>query len=133
VGLRDAPPPAWLGVNLALDVDGDAANGTTWWGVNTGFRFDRLVSVWLFRARDGTYVGTAGIAGAASVADGEFMADGRDVQVAVDRAAPAFLVAVPRSALGGGSAPTRIVAAVGSALGHNDDMPDTGAIELSRR
>jgi hypothetical protein len=131
IGLRDAPPSSWLGLNLALDVDGDPANGTPWWGVNTAFRFDRLVSVWLFKAGD-EYQGVTGTADAAAVDQGDFMAGGRDLRVAVDHGSPAFLVGVPRSALGAGVGMIRFVAAVGSALAHNDDVPDTGAIQLPR-
>jgi hypothetical protein len=131
IGLKDAPPSLWLGVNLALDVDGDAANGMAWWGVNTTFRFDRLVSVWLFKTGD-TYQGVAGTTDAASATSGELMAGGRDVRVAIDRASPAFLVGVPRSVLGSGAGPVRLVAAVGSALAHNDDLPDEDALLLPR-
>jgi hypothetical protein len=125
VTLRDAPPSAWLGLNLALDVDGDDTNGTPWWGVNTAFHFDRLVSVYLFKIGD-SYQGMAGTSDSAAVAQGEFMAGGHDVHVAIDRASPAFLVSIPRTVLGDGAAPKRVLAAVGSALAHNDDVPDTG-------
>jgi len=131
VRLRDAVPEPWLGLNLALDTDGDPADGTAWWGVNTGFHFDRLVTVWLFKVGR-AYQGVAGIAPAAAVAEGDFMAEGSDVRVAVEREPPAFVVGVPRSALGAGPAPVRFVAAVGSAFMHNDDVPDTGAISLPR-
>lgn len=131
VGLRETPCASWLGLNLALDVDGDPADGTPWWGVNTGFRFDRLVSVWLFKTGSG-YQAVAGTADAAAVAKGDFMAGERDLRVAVDRGSPAFLVGVPRSVLGAGTGVLRFVAAVGSALAHNDDLPDTGAVVLPR-
>jgi hypothetical protein len=131
VRLHGALPEPWLGLNLALDVDGDPGNGTAWWGTNTAFRFDRLVSVWLFKTGL-TYEGVAGIADAPAVAAGDLMAGGRDVEVAVDREVPAFLVGVPRSVLGSGAGPLRFVAAVGSALVHNDDVPDTGAISPTR-
>jgi hypothetical protein len=131
IRLREAAPEPWLGLNLALDTDGDPANGSAWWGVNTGFHFDRLVSVWVFKIGRG-YQGLAGIAGAAAVADGDFMAEGTDVQFAVEGEPSAFLVGVPRSALGTGPAPARFVAAVGSAFMHNDDLPDAGAVLLAR-
>jgi hypothetical protein len=130
IDLNDAPPPAWLGSNLAFDVDGDAANGTPWWGSNTEFHFDRLVSVWLFKTGD-TYQGVAGTTDAAVAALGEFMTNGLDVQVSVDPDARALLVGVPRSVLGG-SGNARFLAAVGSALANNDDVPNSGAILLPR-
>ncbi|MGH9337524.1 MAG: hypothetical protein ACRD21_27555, partial [Vicinamibacteria bacterium] len=89
-----------------------------------------LVTVWLFKTGL-DYQGVAGTADAAAAATGEFMADGLDLQVAIDRDSGAFLVGVPRSALGcGGRA--RLLAAVGSAMANNDDVPDTGAILLPR-
>jgi hypothetical protein len=130
IGLHDTLPPSWLGVNLVLDVDGNTENGTPWWGANTAFHFDRLVTVWLFKTGL-TYQGVAGTADAAAVARGEFMTNGHDLSVAMDRDSRAFLVGMPRSVLGIGG-PVRLLAAVGSAIAHNDDVPDTGAILLPR-
>jgi hypothetical protein len=130
IGLQGEAPQSWLGLNLALDVDGNAENGTVWWGSNSSFRFDRLVSVWLFRAGE-NYEGIAGTADAASVANGVFMENGLDVQVTTERDPGAFLVSVPRSALAG-SGETRFIVAVGSAMANNDDVPDSGAILLTR-
>jgi hypothetical protein len=131
IALRDAPPLPWLGLNLAFDIDGDTANGTPWWGVNTAFRFDRLVTVYLFKTGR-TYQGVVGTADTAAVAKGEFMAGGPDLRAAIDRESSAFLVGVPRSVLGHGAGQARFLAAVGSAMVHNDDVPDTGALSLPR-
>jgi hypothetical protein len=128
IGLREAAPERWLGLNLVLDTDGDPDDGAAWWGSNAAFHYDRLVTVWLFRTNHG-YQGVAGIAEAPSVAEGEMMAGGTDVLVALDRDPAAFLVGVPRAALGTGT--VRLVAAVGSALMHNDDVPGEGAASFS--
>jgi Complex I intermediate-associated protein 30 (CIA30) len=130
ISLQNELPPAWLGLNLAFDVDADTENGMPWWGANTAFQFDRLVTVWLFQTGL-AYQGVAGTADAAAVAKGEFMTNGLDLQVAMDRGSRSFLVGVPRSVLGSGAEP-RFLAAVGSAMAHNDDLPDTGAILLPR-
>jgi hypothetical protein len=58
------------------------------------------------------------------------MASGRDVGVALDRGSPALLVSVPRAVLGPAAGQTRLLAAIGSALAHNDDVPDTDAVSL---
>jgi hypothetical protein len=133
VALSAAMPERWLGVNLALDVDGDPANGMAWWGTNQGFHFDRLVTVWGSEAGGG-YQGMLGIADAADVQAGRFGASGSDrVMFVVDRREPAVMVGIPRSALGrGASGPVRVVAAVGSSFAHNDDVPDTGAALVPR-
>jgi hypothetical protein len=59
-------PKRWIGANVALDVDGDPSNGMAWWGTNTAFHFDRLVSVYGSESGSG-YEGTIGIADAADV------------------------------------------------------------------
>ena len=130
IGLHGEAPQSWLGLNLALDIDGNAENGTAWWGSNTSFHFDRLVSVWLFRTGE-TYEGVAGTADSAAVAKGVFMENGLDVQVTTERDPGAFLLSVPRSVLRG-SGETRFLVAVGSAMANNDDVPDSGAILLPR-
>src|SRR5262245_23326651 len=53
VSLREPPNDRWMGMNLVLDVDGDASNGMAWWGANKEFKFDRLVSVWCFHVAGG--------------------------------------------------------------------------------
>ncbi len=51
----------------------------------------------------------------------------------LDSAKPAFVIGIPRSALGTDTrSPVRILAAVGSAFAHNDDIPNEGAALLSR-
>jgi hypothetical protein len=131
--LAAALPKRWFGVNLALDVDGDPGNGMAWWGTNTAFHFDRLVTVYGFAARPG-YQGMIGIADAAEVQAGNmFGSRGERVLVVLDPAKPAILVGIPRSALGEAKGPVRVVAAVGSAMQHNDDVPDGGAALLSAR
>jgi len=132
IGLAGPVPARWLGVNLALDLDGDPANGMAWWGTNTAFHFDRLVTAYGSVTGSG-YEGTIGIADAADVQAGNMVGpDTGAVRIGLDRAQPAFLVGIPRSALGTGTAPVRLVAAVGSALMHNDDIPNEGAALVAR-
>lgn len=47
--LKEKPHDRWLGLNVVLDADGDPANGQPWWGANSAFKFDRLVTVWCIR------------------------------------------------------------------------------------
>ena len=132
ISLAGPVPERWVGVNLALDIDGDPANGMTWWGTNTAFKFDRLVSVYGSITGAG-YEGTLGIADAAEVQAGNFMGSKEEkVTVVLDRAGRALLVAIPRGALGTSGTPARVVAAVGSAFLHNDDVPNEGAALIGR-
>jgi hypothetical protein len=116
VTLREAPNDRWIGINLAFDVDADPANGYAWWGANTAFKFDRIVTVWCFRVADGCQ-GYIGMSDAAQAASGIFVAGGgKHLRFAIDRDRRALILGVPRNLLGLSSADIRLVAAVGSAL-----------------
>jgi len=128
VTLHDPLPDRWFGMNVALDIDGNPDNGATWWGTNK-FKFDRLVSAYLY-AGDGYWQGVAGVADADGAGRALFTNVTRDIAVAVDRAAPAILLGVPRSALGG-TVSVRVIATVGSMLVNNDDVPDSGAATVT--
>jgi len=128
--LREPPHGRWIGVSAALDVDGDPANGQAWWGANSEFKFDRLVTVWCIRVAEGCQ-GYIGIADADQVASGTMVSGGsQGLRFAVDRERQAFVVGVPREALRLGRSEFRLVAAVGSALLYADDAPGQGAATL---
>ena len=128
--LKEAPNDRWLGLNVALDVDGDPANGGAWWGANSGFKFDRLVTVWCIRVAEGCQ-GYIGAAGAEEVAAGTMSSgSAQGMRFAIDRERPAFVAGIPRALLGGASGGVRVVAAVGSALLYNDDVPSQDAATL---
>jgi len=125
--LAGAPHDRWLGLNAALDVDGDPANGQAWWGENSAFKFDRLVTVWCIRVAEGCQ-GFIGVADADQVAAGTMgTGGGQGLRFAIDPERRAFVVGIPREALGLRKPDLRLVAAVGSALLYNDDVPGQGA------
>jgi complex I intermediate-associated protein 30 (CIA30) len=130
VTLREPPHDRWMGINLALDVDGDVANGFPWWGTNSSFKLDRLVTVWCFRVADGCQ-GYIGVADATQAAAGTLVAGSAEkLRFAIDRERRAFVVGVPRDALGLEGKAIRLVAAVGSALLYGDDVPGQGAATI---
>jgi hypothetical protein len=130
VTLRERPHDRWIGMNLALDLDGDPGNGLAWWGANTGFKFDRLVTVWCFRVAGGCQ-GYIGLADAAEAASGTFVSGGADkLRFAIDPERRAFVVGLPRDLLKLQRHEIRLVAAVGSALLFGDDVPGQGAATI---
>jgi hypothetical protein len=119
-----------MGLNLAIDTDGDPANGFAWWGANGAFRFDQLVTVWCFRVADGCQ-GYIGVADAGQVAARTMVAGGGEqLRIAIDRDRRAFIVGVPRALLKLRDQEIRLVAAVGSALLYADDVPGQGAATI---
>jgi hypothetical protein len=130
VTLREPPHDRWIGMNLVLDIDGDPSNGFAWWGANSAFKFDRIVTVWCFTVAAGCQ-GFIGVADAAQVAAGTFVAGGGGkLRFAIDRDRRAFVVGVPRGLLKLPDKEIRLVAAVGSALLYGDDVPGQGAATI---
>jgi hypothetical protein len=132
VTLREPPHDRWFGMNVALDVDGDPANGFAWWGPNTAFKFDRVITVWCFHVSPGCQ-GFIGMADSAQAAAGTFIAGdaGRQFTFAIDREHRAYLLGLPRARLGlQPGKEIRLVAAVGSALFFADDVPGQGAATI---
>ncbi len=126
--LAAAPDPSRIGMNLALDLDGDPANGGSWWAGNGGFRYDRVVTVWVARGADGRYRGSSGVAGAADIVRGSYATSpAGTVSFAVDGANQALLVGVKREAL---QRKMRVVATVGSNTDWNDVAPAEGSALL---
>ncbi|HET8946716.1 MAG TPA: hypothetical protein VFQ07_07015 [Candidatus Polarisedimenticolia bacterium] len=125
VDLRDAIPATWIGVNLILDTDGDPQDGGPWWGNNKAFKFDRLVTAWVFSATD-HYEGMIGMAPPEQVAQG-FVVSDDEVHLALDRPARRVYLGVPSGTFDG---KTRAVAAVGSSFLFSDDLPDSGSVPL---
>ena len=130
ITLREPPHDRWMGVNLAFDVDGDPANGFAWWGANSAFKFDQLVTVWCFHVAAGCQ-GYIGLADAGQVAARTMVAGGGEkLRVAIHRERRAFVVGVPRALLKLHGKEIRLVAAVGSALLYADDVPGQGAATI---
>jgi hypothetical protein len=130
VTLREPPHDRWIGMNLAFDLDGDPANGFAWWGANSAFKFDRLVTVWCFRVAAGCQ-GYVGLADSSEAASGTIVSGGADtLRFAIDRDRRAFVVGVPRDLLKIHGTEIRLVAAVGSALLYGDDVPGHGAATI---
>ncbi len=128
ITLREPPHDRWLGMNLVLDVDGDSANGKAWWGANKSFKFDEVLTVWCFHVADGCQ-GYLGVAGADPPASGT-LTGGRSLRFAIDKDRRAYILGVPRDVLHLERDDFRLVAAVGSALLFNDDVPGQGAASL---
>ena len=127
IRLHAPPGERLLGINLLVDADADQATGAPWWGGNTAFTFDRLVTAWVARDESGTWRGAVGVAEAEPAYAGEMtgLGDGT-VGFAVERSAPAVVLRVPQEALGGDG--VRCVVAVGTNAQWNDDVPDEGSL-----
>lgn len=129
IGLEASPPRSYVGLNLALDGDLDQANGTAWWGVQSGFRFDRLVTVWLRDVGD-CYQGFVGVADSAMVAGGRFGTPlPARIRTARDEAGRFLFVGLARRELDVDGR-FDVVATVGSSMMANDSVPDADPVRV---
>lgn len=115
-----------FGVNIVLDTDGNPNNGDAWWGSNGGFRYDKLITVWVTRSGQG-YVGTIGVANPAGVAAGDYTnLFQNNMQVILDPSQNSYVIGIERSQIDD-DGNMRAIAAVGSNQFWNDDIPNIGA------
>jgi hypothetical protein len=125
IDLLDDPPSDWLGVNVAIDGDGDSQNGVAWWGFNKEFHFDRLLSAYLTRSGS-EYQGVVGVTDSEGTKTFDFTRLGSDnVSVAVDRASNALILSVALPDVDDDGS-FHVIATVGSPFIPNDDIPDRG-------
>ncbi len=125
IDLMEKPPSDWLGVNVAIDGDGDPQDGLTWWGFNKEFHFDRLLTAYLTRSGS-EYQGVVGITDAKGAEAFDLTRLGSEaLSVAIDRQSSSLLLSVAlRNVDSDGR--FHLIATVGSPFIPNDDIPDKG-------
>jgi hypothetical protein len=126
-----APAGPAFGLNLVFEVGPEPAK-TPWWGVNTAFTFDRIATAWVLETNEDTFIGTIGMATADGAMKGAMIDEALGVpKVAVSADGREIYVGLSRSALGGGGRAVKVLAAVGSPMKHNDDLPDAGTLTMT--
>lgn len=124
-------PTDGFGINLVIDDDADQETGQPWWGGDSDFTFDRLVTVWVTRHESGAYDGLVGVTDADAAMEQNMvgiLAGGLQFLILEDE--NAVVVGVPRSALPDADE-FSVVGAVGSTTSWNDDISDDGPVTMS--
>jgi pimeloyl-ACP methyl ester carboxylesterase len=119
-----------FGVNLVFDTGANDAARMNWWGANTAFKFDKLVTAWVTAGANG-YQGTIGVgdvAGAQLKRVNNLLQNNLQIRVEGD----SILIGVKRSDVTD-KTKMNLIVAVGSDKVWNDDVPNTGfgTIDLS--
>jgi pimeloyl-ACP methyl ester carboxylesterase len=123
ISLFGKPDDKAFGVNIAVDTGADAATKVNWWGANTSFKFDRLLTAWVTRIGD-RYEGMMGVddpPGVNQTPSHNAHRDNLEVRVEGD----SIVIGVKRTDITD-KLKMNIVAAVGSNQKWNDDIPNTG-------
>lgn len=130
ISLFGKPNEQAFGVNVAIDTGVDDAAKVSWWGANTSFKFDRLLTAWVTRVGD-RYEGMMGVddpPGLNTAPSKNALRNNLEVRVEGD----AIVIGVKRTDITD-KMKMNVVAAVGSNQKWNDDLPNTGraAIDLT--
>jgi hypothetical protein len=123
LGYAQELPPSF-GANLAIDRDGDPSGDAKWWGGQSSFRFDRLVTAWIVREGDG-YFGLAGISDAAGASTQRMTKLGTDLLLRVGDDEKSLMLGVPVAALDLGAG-AKVLAAGGTNLIWIDNLAGEG-------
>ena len=118
VNFRERLPKSF-GVNVVVNRSGDPAAGMKWWGKDSTFHFDRLVTAWITRDGD-RYFGRVGVTDDDGARGARLLKIPADVQLAMGSDGRSVMIGVPRAAIEWGESSTMVVAG-GSHLVWNDD------------
>jgi len=127
VTLYGAPNGEGFGVNLVLDTGADDAARMNWWGANKAFRFDKLVTAWVTPSDNGFH-GTIGVgdpAGAQAKQFNNLRQNNLQIRVEGD----SIVIGVKRTDVTD-KLQMKLLAAVGSNLHWNDDIPNVGSASI---
>jgi len=127
------PNPNVFGINLVVDTDQDQRNGVNWWGGNKSFKYDKLASVWVVKVGENSYRGTVGIADVRGIQLNRYTnLFTNNLAFSADGEKKTMLLGLKRADVDD-DGNFNMVAAVGSNIGWNDDIPDSGAVEIKLR
>ncbi|MEK7726889.1 MAG: hypothetical protein AAB354_00685 [candidate division KSB1 bacterium] len=128
--LARLPNPHAFGINLVVDTDDDQSTGANWWGGNGAFTYDRLVSVWVVKSGAHAYRGAVGVGDFYGVTAGRYTNLARNnLAFRADSTQRMMLLGIKRAELDDDGR-MRLIAAVGSHAGWNDDVPDSSSARL---
>jgi hypothetical protein len=131
--LERLPNPNAFGLNLIVDTDQNQQNGANWWGNNKTFKYDRLVTVWVIKTGPNRYRGSIGIGDAHGIQLGRYTnLFQNNLAFRADAEKKIFLLGFKSAELDR-DGHFDLMGEVGSNVGWNDDIPDSGAIEMKLR
>lgn len=117
------------GLNILLDTDQDPSTGQTWPGPSS-FNFDIGITVWV-TGSIGNYSGTVGVSDANSMMMGNFKAlHANNITMIVDTVSNSYIIGLPRAHADAADAKFDLVASVGISAEVNDDIPNSGALNI---
>jgi hypothetical protein len=128
--LERLPNPNAFGINLIVDTDQNQQNGANWWGNNKTFKYDRLVTVWVIKTGPNRYRGSVGIGDTHGIQRNRYTnLFNHTVAFHADAEKKFFLLGFKSADLDNDGR-FDLMGEVGSNVGWNDDIPDSGFVTI---
>jgi hypothetical protein len=128
--LERLPNPDAFGINLVVDTDQNQQTGANWWGNNKTFKYDRLVTVWVIKIGPHRYRGSVGIGDTHGIQLGRYTnLFHKNLAFHADAEERIFLLGFKSAELDKDGR-FDLIGEVGSNVGWNDDVPDSGFATL---
>jgi len=128
--LERLPNPNAFGLNLIVDTDQNQQTGANWWGNNKTFKYDRLVTVWVIKTGPNRYRGAVGIGDTHGIQRGRYTnLFQNNLAFRADAEKKIFLLGFKSAELDK-DGQFDLMGEVGSNVGWNDDVPDSGFVTL---
>src|SRR5205085_1441894 len=127
VSLYGKPNEQAFGINLVFDTGVDEAAKMNWWGANTAFKFNKLVTAWVTLGGNG-YQGTIGIGDVVGIKAKQvnnLLQNNLQIRVEGD----SLIIGVKRTDVTD-KLKMNVIAAVGSNQQWNDDVPNAGSVAI---
>ena len=128
--LERLPNANAFGINLIVDTDQNQQNGASWWGNNKTFKYDRLVTVWVIKTGSNRYRGSVGIGDTHGIQRGRYTnLFHNNLAFHADAEKKIFLLGFKSAELDNDGR-FDLMGEVGSNVGWNDDLPDSGFVTI---
>ena len=121
-------------VSVAIDVDNDQNNGINWYGTNSKFKFEKMISVGPTKKQEDKFIGYNGITNQEGVREQNWINEkSGNIKFFFDKESNAYFIGVSRRDIDVNLKKFNVIGSVGQNALWNDDIGDSGfaTIELN--
>ena len=112
-------------ISVSFDTDADQNTGIPWYGANSKFKFDKMLSVGPLEKRDGKYFGYNGITNAEGVKQRDWVNEkSSNLIFYIDDSSNSYIIGVKRSDISPSLHKFNVIGSVGQNGVWNDDIGD---------
>jgi hypothetical protein len=123
-GEIDTETPA---VSISIDTDADQSNGVNWYGTNSEYKFEKMISVGPVRKENGKSVGYNGITNEDGVKTQNWINEKKNVaSLYYDKNTKSYIMSIKRFDISPNLKKFNVIGSVGGGARWNDDIGEKG-------